>query len=144
MPSGQPGHLDFGWSPVQDAVSIGFGTVEPGEQGSEFMDYILDQSAQKSGSLTSGWNLYPFVSGFANPLSGIDISNVESEYVTYNRPSREGQSIEERISLRGGYVVFDMNILFPTLESLLETEVIKDYLAPEEEEIIDLTPDEEE
>lgn len=140
VPSGQPGHLDFDWAPVWDGVSIGVGTVEPGTSGSEFMDYLL----QKDPDLISGWQIYPFVSGFANPLSGIDLSDVEEEYVTFKRPSAQGQRIEEKISLRGGWVVVDTQWIFPNFLMFLNSEVLKDYLAPEEEEIIDLTPDEEE
>ena len=160
IPAGQPGHLTQGWEPLKDYVSISFGGVEPGEQGSDFMTHILDYAGQISSNLASGWQLYPFVSGFANPLSGLELSEIESEYVTYKRPSREGQSIEERISLRGGYVVFDMEKIDYTFGGFLNDAVLRDYLTPlqeetpvditpedeneDEDEIIDLTPDDEE
>lgn len=135
-----------GLGKIPRGMMIGFNTISH-EQDKEFNDlglgeWIQEKAIENEISFASGWNLYPVEDNFCNPLSGIDLSSVVSEYMMYNYPEPSPASTQiEHLCYLGGDLANDMNYVFPVMGKFIEDNITNSYLEPPSgwsDEVLDL------
>lgn len=135
-----------GLGKIPRGMMIGFNTISH-EQDKEFNDlglgeWIQEKAIENEISFASGWNLYPVEDNFCNPLSGIDLSSVVSEYMMYNYPEPSPASAQiEHLCYLGGDLANDMNYVFPVMGKFIEDNITNSYLEPPSgwsDEVLDL------